>query len=262
MIYRKTGDGIIADGRRYAVGMHVLANEESVYRGLYGTILEIRTGEARGADSEKPDIRCRFDVPVLPEEVRAMEARFSVLRGAEVTLEDVELDQVLLSPDMLAPLDDLLHDRRTVPVWAVAEDWAVDGEAGHNEILCADREDAARVFHSQLSVEAVEGCIERWNGGAGFQFEHEPLFYACWLDGEYLSNHYEIRVEEKALTLPHNAEAFCRGVDAGQYERLLTVLTDNGVEADESCAVAEAIGFVLDLDMPAADTPSTKPTEE
>ena len=42
---------------------------------------------------------------------------------------------------------------------------------------------------------------------------------------------------------------FCRSIDANQYARLLTVLTDNGVEADEAGVVAEAIGFVLELDM-------------
>lgn len=88
----------------------------------------------------------------------------------------------------------------------------VDEEAGHNEILYADKKDAARVFHSQLSVEANEGCIERWKGRSHFQSDQGDLFYECWLDGDYLSNHYEIRVEEKQIILPHNWEAFCRGV--------------------------------------------------
>ena len=159
------------------------------------------------------------------------------------------MDHVVVAPDMLVPLDNLLRDRKTLSVWAVVEDWSVDEEAGHNEILYEDKEDAARVFHSQLSVEANEGCIERWKGRSHFQSDHGDLFYECWLDGDYLSNHYEIRVEEKQIILPHNWEAFCRSIDANQYVRLLTVLTDNGVEADEAGVVAEAIGFVLDVDM-------------
>lgn len=159
------------------------------------------------------------------------------------------MDHVVVAPDMLVPLDNLLRDRKTLSIWAVVEDWSVDEEAGHNEILYADKEDAARVFHSQLSVEANEGCIERWKGRSHFQSDHGDLFYECWLDGDYLSNHYEIRVEEKQITLPHNWEAFCRGIDANQYARLMTVLTDNGVEADEAGVVAEAIDFVLDVDI-------------
>lgn len=159
------------------------------------------------------------------------------------------MDHVVVAPDMLVPLDNLLRDRKTLSIWAVVEDWSVDEEAGHNEILYADKEDTARVFHSQLFVEANEGCIERWKGRSHFQSDHGDLFYECWLDGDYLSNHYEIRVEEKQITLPHNWEAFCRSIDANQYARLMTVLTDNGVEADEAGVVAEAIDFVLDVDI-------------
>ena len=45
------------------------------------------------------------------------------------------MDHVVTAPDMLAPRDNLLCDRKTLSVWAVVEDWSVDDEAGHNEIL-------------------------------------------------------------------------------------------------------------------------------
>lgn len=151
--------------------------------------------------------------------------------------------------DMPVPQDELFCDRKAVSIWAVVEDWSENAEAGHNETLYANKEDAARIFHSQLSIETNEGCIERWKGKSHFQSDQGDLFYECWLDSDHLSNHYEIRVEEKQITLPHNWEAFCRSIDANQYARLLTVLTDNGVEADEAGVVAEAIGFVLELDM-------------
>ena len=93
----------------------------------------------------------------------------------------------------------------------------------------------------------MKSCMRK--GRSHFQSDHGDLFYECWLDGDYLSNHYEIRVEEKQITLPHNWEAFCRSIDANQYARLMTVLTDNGVEADEAGVVAEAIDFVLDVDI-------------
>ena len=152
--------------------------------------------------------------------------------------------------DMPVPQDDLFCDRKAVSIWAVIEDWSENAEAGHNETLYVNKEDATRIFHSQLSIETNEGCIERWQNRNHFHFNHGDLFYECWLDGDYLSNHYEIRVEEKVITLPRKAETFCRSVDANQYERLRTVLTNNGIESDEADEVAEAIGFVLELDMP------------
>lgn len=252
MICNKFGEGIAVNGARYEVGMPVLANEKSAYCGLYGTIQEICTNEAPGMKNRAPEMVCSFDMPVLPDEVRELESRLSALRGSNVALGDIALDRIVMPPAHLTLQDNLFRDRKTASVWAVVEDWSVDGEAGHNETLYADREDAARVFHSQLSVEATEGCIERWKDKNHFQSDHGDLFYERWLDGDYLSNHYEIRVEEKTVTLPHHAETFCRGVDAGQYANLCAVLTDNGVEADEAGVVAEAIGFVLDLDMPKA----------
>lgn len=249
MICNKFGEGVTVNGGRYEVGMPILVNEKSAYRGLYGTIQEIRTDAAPEMKNRAPEIVCSFDTPVLPEEVRELESQLSALRGSKVALGDIALEQVVMPPAHLTPQDNLFRGRKTASVWAVVEDWSVDEEAGHNEILYADKEDAARVFHSQLSVEATEGCIECWKDKRHFQSDHGDLFFECGLDGDYLSNHYGIRVEEKRITLPHNWEAFCRSIDANQYARLLTVLTDNGVEADEAGVVAEAIGFVLDVDM-------------
>ena len=48
------------------------------------------------------------------------------------------MDHVVVAPDMLVPLDNLLRDRKTLSIWAVVEDWSVDEEAGHNEILYAE----------------------------------------------------------------------------------------------------------------------------
>ena len=60
------------------------------------------------------------------------------------------------------PQEYLLNGRRAFSVWAVIENWAVNEEGGHSELLYGSREDAARVFQSQLAVEANEGCIADW----------------------------------------------------------------------------------------------------
>ena len=95
----------------------------------------------------------------------------------------------------------LLNGRRAFSVWAVIETWAADEEGGHNELLYGSREDAARVFQSQLSVEANEGCIANWSSRKDFCFERSTSSYECWLDGDYNGNHYEIVLEEKPVIL-------------------------------------------------------------
>ena len=106
-----------------------------------------------------------------------------------------------MTNDPFKPQEYLLNGRRAFSVWAVIENWSVDEECGHNELLYANQEDAVRAFQSQLAVEANEGCIYRCKDREDFQFERNPLSYECWLDGDYCGNHYEIFLEEKPVIL-------------------------------------------------------------
>lgn len=40
-----------------------------------------------------------------------------------------------------------------------------------------------------------------WDGKEKFQIESSPSFYECWLDGEYLMNHYKIVLVHETLLL-------------------------------------------------------------
>ena len=104
-----------------------------------------------------------------------------------------------MTNDTFKPQEYLLNGRRAFSVWAVIENWAVNEEGGHSELLYESRENAARVFQSQLSVEANEGCIADWGSRADFCFERSTSSYECWLDGDYNGNHYEIVLEEKPV---------------------------------------------------------------
>ena len=106
-----------------------------------------------------------------------------------------------MSHEMLTLQGNLLNGHEAICVWAVIENWSVDEESGHNQLLYANQEDAVRAFQSQLAVEANEGCICRWKDREDFQFERNPLSYECWLDGDYCGNHYEIFLEEKPVIL-------------------------------------------------------------
>ena len=131
-----------------------------------------------------------------------------------------------MSHEMLTLQGNLLNGHEAICVWAVIENWSVDEESGHNELLYANNVSADAVqepenaaykaildeknytrdnleklydFDDQLAVEANEGCIYRWKDREDFQFERNPLSYECWLDGDYCGNHYEIFLEEKPV---------------------------------------------------------------
>lgn len=202
MIYTRTGAGITVDGIFYFVGMYVHANNTSDYSGLYGVITEIRTDADRETENDTPDIYCQFDVPVQPCEVRELEARFSSLYGQSKKLEEISLDIVIMTPDMLEPSINPLAANTATHVWAVVEDWAVDDETGHNESLFVSHKDAVAVLHSKLSTEAIEGCIPRWKDKSDFQLVTCENSYECWLDGDYIGNHYKISIEQEPVFQP------------------------------------------------------------
>lgn len=199
MIYTRTGAGITVDGVSYFVGMYVLANSASEYAGLYGVVTEIRTDDDRETENDTPDIYCQFDAPVLPCEVRELEARFSSLYGQPKKLEEVSLDMVIMAPEMLEPSINPNAANPATYVWAVVEDWAIDDETGHDESLFVSREDAIAVLHSKLSADATEGCIPSLKDKADFQRITCENSYECWLDGDYIGNHYKISIEQKPL---------------------------------------------------------------
>lgn len=56
MIINQEGMRYTYNGMTYTVGAAVMATEASEYRGLYGTITEIRDGSDRETENDTPDI--------------------------------------------------------------------------------------------------------------------------------------------------------------------------------------------------------------
>ena len=104
MILRENGTRFCADGKVFTIGGRISANGESEYEGLFGTITEIRSGADRETENDVPDIYCDFEIPASEEMLRELEARFSDLYGETKTIDDISLDCVIMSPDMLEPL--------------------------------------------------------------------------------------------------------------------------------------------------------------
>ena len=105
MILRENGTRFCAEGKVFTIGGRISANGESEYEGLFGTITEIRSGADRETENDVPDIYCDFEIPASEEMLRELETRFSDLYGETKTLDDISLDCVIMSPDMLELLD-------------------------------------------------------------------------------------------------------------------------------------------------------------
>lgn len=94
MMINKQGESFEYDGITYRVGDPVIGNEQSEYKGLFGTITEIRDGEDKETENDTPDIYCSFEPPVLPCDRKELEEVFSSLYAEPKTIDDIILDMV------------------------------------------------------------------------------------------------------------------------------------------------------------------------
>lgn len=203
MILNKYGDTFQYDGIDYAIGAIVVATDASEYDGLVGRILEIRDGADKDTENDTPDIYCSFEVPLLPEDIKALEETFSDLYEEPKTIDDIILDMVIMAPEMIVPVDKRSQNVRKIKLYAVKEDWVYDGDdSGQTTTLFATKEAAMKEFKILIATKAINGIIaditER------YEYHAEDVGtddYACYVDGFYEGNHYHIAVEEMELLL-------------------------------------------------------------
>lgn len=199
MIINRPGAEFEYEGVIYKIGEPIVGTPESEYEGLYGSITEIRDGEDKETENETPDIYCVFDPPVLPCEVKRLEAVFSELYRQPKTLDDIVLDFVIMAPSMVKPLDDLQTCRHSPTIYVLLEDWAVGGEHENISEVYSDFDDAKRMLVQKLTEERENGCISAWSGKDEYVEESTPDSYECYLDGEYMENHYALSIVVQKL---------------------------------------------------------------
>ena len=200
-IQQNKGDELWYEDTCYKIGARVLANDQSEYEGLFGMILEIRTGAEKETENDTPDIYCAFDPPVLSADRKALEQTFSELYHEPKRVEDMGLDCVIMSPEMLTLLPIPEQDYPHVTLYAVASHWANDGECGAYEIPFTSLIDAKRQFHDDLRNEQDSGSIENWRQNSQFVEEETEDSYECYLDGEYCENHFSIALKRFSLPI-------------------------------------------------------------
>lgn len=194
MMINKQGESFEYDGITYRVGDPIIGNEQSEYKGLFGTINEIRDGEDKETENDTPDIYCSFEAPVLPCDRKELEEVFSSLYAEPKAIDDIILDMVIMAPEMIDTLDNLTDCRHHPMVYVLSEDWAVDGEHGNSSEVYSDFADAKRILTQKLQEELETGCIPKWSDYENFVVFSTPDSYECYIEGEYCENHYSISI--------------------------------------------------------------------
>ena len=199
MIINKKGDIFEWQGKKYIIGDDVIATNNSDYSGLLGTICEIRTENDKDTENSGPDIYCRFNTPVLKQDIKVIEDRFSKVSGVKRKIDEIALDEVIMTPNMLKVANKCNRDEYKIPVYAVYEDWSDDGNTGNSYELYTDYDMAKLNFNKALNNEIQNGIIGNIKNDTSFIVEEGKDMYDGYIDGEYLWDHYMIEIRKEYI---------------------------------------------------------------
>lgn len=201
MIINKTGEKYKFDGTEYIIGEQIIGTKESKYDGLFGVVTEIRDGKDKDTDNKTPDMYCTFEPPVLPSEILKIEKRFSELYGNPLTLADINFDDVIMAPKMIALISELKKSKHKVTVYEVSENWAYADNAGTSTELYAGFDDALVAFKNAISNDLSDGVGKQIQYDEDFALDITDRSYECYVKGYYSETHCIIQLEEKELLL-------------------------------------------------------------
>lgn len=196
MIINKKGEKFYIEGVEYIIGGDIIGTEESAYSGLLGSVYEIRTYEDKETDNDTPDLYCRFEAPITNHDIVKLEKTFSKLCGENKSLEDICLDSVIMSPQMVQPIQD-----KEYTVYVLDEDWAANDDYGHDVEIFTDLSSAKRSMYKQLKKEMNEGCISDFRDDDDYIEETDENSFECYIDGYYSESHYSISITEKPMVV-------------------------------------------------------------
>lgn len=196
MILNKLGETFEYEGRKLMIGAQIIANGKSAYEGLFGTITEIRDGEDKETENETPDLYCRFEEPDTPYEISMLETRFTDLCGTPKTIDDIALDLVIMSPEMVMTVKEYESGKIAIPVFVITEDWAEDDDSGINIWFASDITSAKTKMKRAIKEAKKGGGIFDRRGEEGIEEESSELSYEIYSEGYYCPSHYSIYIKE------------------------------------------------------------------
>ena len=200
MIINKQGAKYDADGKIFVIGEPIYVTDDSDYKGLFGIVTEIRDGKDKETDNDTVDIYCTLDEPVLPFDKENLEKHFSELYGMKMTLENIALDYVILSPDLLMPVKPGEENTEKIELYIVQEEY-FDDEFGVNNYYFTDYILAKQKLNEIVAEDFRNGCVNDWQEYEEFKFESGKDYYEAWIDGRHCEKHYTAQIFHEFLCL-------------------------------------------------------------
>ena len=190
------------NGMTYTVGAAVMAAEASEYRGLYGTITEIRDGSDRETENDTPDIYCCFEPPLFPKEIQELEQRFKELYQSPKKLDEITLDMVIMAPEMVRVISADPKECKTCELYLLTTHCTTNLDSSSFTELYADYDAGRFTLLQSVREEQQEGCVKDWADRDALEEEYCTDFYEAWHRDEYSEKHFTASIEKLSLTLP------------------------------------------------------------
>ena len=193
MILRENGERFESDGKIFTVGGTVIANDKSDYDGFVGTVREIRSNSDKETDNDTPDIYCDFYMPVAEDDIKEAEKRFSKLYGYNCTVDKIDREGIIMSPEML---DAEPVNKRYIKMYCVKEEWANDDSFGTSYDLFFSFDAAKADFRKKLAIAGkIDDIICSIKSKPDFVCEQAETTFECYTEDFYDESHYCISVD-------------------------------------------------------------------
>lgn len=202
MIINQEGMRYTYNGMTYTVGAAVMATEASEYRGLYGTITEIRDGADRETENDTPDIYCCFEPPLFQEEIRELERRFTDLYQSPKKLDEITLDMVIMAPEMVRVISADPKECKACELYLLTTHCTTNLDSSSFTELYADYDAGRFALLQSVREEQQDGCVKDWAEKDALEEECCTDFYEAWHRDEYSEKHFTASIEKLSLTLP------------------------------------------------------------
>ncbi len=241
MLINKTGEGCYVHGQMLNIGdyIHISKDADSLYANLYGTVTEIRTDKdaKEVSDMEGPILICDLQHPVLPADVTALTKRFSAAYQKKVEIEDIALNEVVVSfYDLEYPWPPVSSFPLTL--YKVICDWDNGCDSHKEEKLFCDKRSALRNFNHlfvQKGVVVPKEAYEKPFCVNGREYEFGEFSYReCGYSGCFVQDHLCIRMEEVTLeTTQEFISDICQRQEALDIRQDVESFLDNNMPMDD-----------------------------
>ena len=196
MVITNLNEQYICNGYTYRIGGEVFVVDEGPYEGLIGSITEIRDGEDRETDNDTVDIYCDFDLPAIRCGCDLLAGRFSILNGQPMTLDEINLEHVIMAPDMIRSLKD---ENKDTTIHVLTEEWCSDNGYGRDIFVYTDPRKAKAKMQQLIRDDKRDGSMSEWLYLDDFVERFDGRKYSAWRDNDYDGYHYNLEMHELAI---------------------------------------------------------------